>query len=518
VEDDTGGQVPLVRLVELTKRFGGNVAVNAVDFEVQAGEVHALVGENGAGKSTLMKMVDGLEQPDAGRIEIDGSPVQLGSSRDAERVGIAMIPQELDLFLELTVAENLHVGRSRPRHRWRGIDHAAMRSAAQQRLDDLGISIRAGVQVGTLSVADRQLVAIARALFGDARVVIMDEPTASLADRETRQLFKVIRDLGTRGVGVVYISHRLAEVFELADRITVLRDGEVVETRQAKAYDQDSLVRDMVGRPVSERFQRSPTAPGEILLELDGLSRAGEFEDVSLRLRAGEVVGLAGLVGAGRTELAQTVFGVRRARRGEIRLEGQSVRIRDPEQAMRHGVFYVPEERKSQGLIEPFSITRNVTLSSLARHTHGLLLAEGEERDTTEELMRRLAVRGGDADDLVANLSGGNQQKVVLAKALARRPRVLILDEPTRGVDVGSRSEIYGLTDELAGQGMAILLVSSDLDEVLAMSDRVLVMRAGRIAGELAGDEATPDAVMRLATGSDGDQAPERTPGSEVIQ
>ncbi len=501
-ELETSGARPLLRLVGLSKRFGGVAAVDEVDFELCAGEVHALVGENGAGKSTLMKLAHGLERPDAGRIEVDGEPVKLSSPRDAEAVGIAMIPQELDLFLELTVAENLYVGRARPRAAWGGIDHRAMRRSAQERLADIGIELDPGARVATLSVAARQLVAIARALFADARIVIMDEPTASLADRETERLFAVIRDLVSREVGVIYISHRLAEVFELADRVTVLRDGHVVETRPADGADEESLVEAMIGRPVDDRFRHQPKEAGDVLLELAGLSREGEFEDVSFDLLAGEIVGLAGLVGAGRSELAQTVFGIRRPKHGEIRVAGQPTRIRDPERAMRNGIFYVPEERKSQGLIGPQSITANVTLPSLARYTHRGLVSRHAEHKATVELMRRLTVSGGEAEDSVDRLSGGNQQKVVLAKALASRPRVLLLDEPTRGVDVGARDEIYRLIDELAGQGMAILLISSDLEEVLGMSDRVLVMREGRLAGELSGQDASRDRVMGLAMGS----------------
>jgi len=344
---DGDGARPLLRLVGLSKRFGGVAAVDGVEFELWAGEVHALVGENGAGKSTLMKLAHGLERPDAGRIEVDGEPVKLSSPRDAEAAGIAMIPQELDLFLELTVAENLYVGRARPRA-WGGIDHRAMRRSAQERLADIGIELDPGARVVTLSVAARQLVAIARALFADARIVIMDEPTASLAEGETERLFAVIRDLVSRDVGVIYISHQLAEVFELADRVTVLRDGQVVETRSADGADEESLVEAMIGRPVHDRFHHQAKEAGDVLLELAGLSREGEFEDVSFDLRAGEIVGLAGLVGAGRSELAQTVFGIRRAKRGEIRVEGRPTRIRDPERAMGNGIFYVPEERKSR--------------------------------------------------------------------------------------------------------------------------------------------------------------------------
>ena len=504
---------PVFRLHEVTKRFGGVVAVEGVDFDLRPGEVHALVGENGAGKSTLMKIVDGLYEPDEGGLEVGGEEASFASPRDAEAAGIAMIPQELDLFPELSVAENLFVGRKRPRTRWGGLDWEAMQGEARRRLDALGVGLDATSTVKRLSAAEQQIVAIARALVGEARAVIMDEPTSALTDREARRLFDIIEDLTAGGVGVVYISHRLEEIFEISDRITVLRDGHHIRTAPASDLDAEELVRLMVGRPLNELFTRSESSPGEVALEVRGLTREGEFEDASFALRRGEILGLAGLVGAGRTELAQSVFGIRPAESGEILVGGEEVGIRSPQAAMERGIFYVPEERRSQGLILPFSIKNNITLSILDRISRFGFVARSE-RQTAEGFAKELSIRGGKLSDPVSRLSGGNQQKVVVAKALAREPNVLLLDEPTRGVDVGAKSEIYRLMDDLAKGGKAILLISSELDEVLSMSDRVLVMREGRISGEFGRGEATQESVMTAATG--GNRPGADDPGEEV--
>jgi rhamnose transport system ATP-binding protein len=494
---------PLFRLSGVTKRFGGVVAVQEVDFELRPGEVHALVGENGAGKSTLMKIVDGLYEPDEGSLEVNGEPASFSSPRDAEAAGIAMIPQELDLFPELSIAENLFVGRKRPRTRWGGLDWSTMQQEARRRLDALGVELDVTALVKGLSAANGQIVAIARALVGDARAVVMDEPTSSLTDREARQLFRIIEDLTSDGVGVVYISHRLEEIFQIADRVTVLRDGRHIATAPASGLDAEELVRLMVGRPLNELFSRHPHDPGEVALEVRGLGRAGEFEGVDLTLRRGEIVGLAGLVGAGRTELAQAIFGIRAPEEGEILVDGEEARIHSPQAAMEKGIFYVPEERRSQGLILPFSIKNNITLSILDRISRFGFVPRSE-RQTAERFARELSIRGAEMSDPVIRLSGGNQQKVVVAKSLAREPSVLLLDEPTRGVDVGAKSEIYRLIDDLARDGMAILLISSELEEVLSMSDRVMVMREGRINGEFERSEATQEAVMTAATGGGG--------------
>ncbi|BBL79165.1 ribose import ATP-binding protein RbsA [Rubrobacter xylanophilus] len=502
-----GREAPVFRLRGVTKRFGGVVAVEGVDFELLGGEVHALVGENGAGKSTLMKIVGGLHAPDEGSLEVGGEPAAFSSPRDSEAAGIAMIPQELDLFPELTVAENLYVGRRRPRTRWGGIDWGRMRREAEEKLASLGVELDVSTPVKQLSTASQQLVAIARALLREARAVVMDEPTAALTGREAERLFGIISGLKRRGVGVVYISHRLEEIFRIADRITVLRDGHLIKTAPASALDPDELVRLMVGRPLSELFSRHPHEPGEVVLEVRGLGREGEFEGIDLTLRRGEVVGLSGLIGAGRTELAQTIFGIRTPDRGEVRVFGEVLPPGSPREAMERGVFYVPEERKSQGLIAPFTVKDNITLSVLGRFTRFGFVARGPERELAGRLAGALSVRGGGISDPVSRLSGGNQQKVVLAKSLAREPAILLLDEPTRGIDVGAKSEIYRLIDRLAGEGKAILLISSELEEILSMSDRVIVMREGRISGEFGREEATQENIMAAATGIRGTSA-----------
>ncbi|MDQ3315900.1 MAG: sugar ABC transporter ATP-binding protein [Actinomycetota bacterium] len=516
LSDDPGTQgaatvaeaLPVFRLQNATKRFGGVTAVEDVDFDLRPGEVHALVGENGAGKSTLMKIVHGLYTPDEGTLEVGGEAVEFSSPRDAEAAGIAMIPQELDLFPELSITENLFVGRHRPRTRWGTLDQAAMRAEARERLRSLGVDLNVTTSVKGLSAANQQIVAIARALVGEAKAVVMDEPTASLTDREVQQLFRIISDLTSGGVGVVYISHRLEEIFTISDRTTVLRDGRHIITAPASELDAEKLVNLMVGRPLNELFTRSPHSPGEVALEVRGLSRAGEFEDVDLVLRRSEIVGLSGLVGAGRSELAQSIFGIRSPESGEIRIDGADVQIRSPQAAMERGIFYVPEERRSQGLILPFSIKNNITLSILDRIARFGFLPRSE-RQTADRFAKELSIRGAKVSDPVSRLSGGNQQKVVLAKSLAREPSILLLDEPTRGIDVGAKSEIYRLIDDLAKKGKAILLISSELEEVLSMSDRVVVMREGRITGEFGRGEANQQVVMTAATGGKNRPAPE---------
>jgi ABC-type sugar transport system ATPase subunit len=455
-----------------------------------------------------MKIVDGLYGPDEGTVEVGGAVAAFSSPRDAEAAGIAMIPQELDLFPELSVAENLFVGRKRPRTRWGGLDWEAMRVEARKRLESLGVSLDAASAVKRLSAAEQQIVAIARALVGEARAVIMDEPTSALTEREASQLFGIIKDLTAANVGVVYISHRLEEIFEISDRITVLRDGHHIETAPASDLDAEELVRLMVGRPLNELFTRTQSNPGETTLEVRGLTRNGEFQDVDLTLRRGEILGLAGLVGAGRTELAQAIFGIRHPDSGGIFVDGEEVKIRSPQSAMERGIFYVPEERRSQGLILPFSIKNNITLSILDRISR-LGFVPRSERSIADRYMGELSIKGAEASDPVSRLSGGNQQKVVVAKALAREPNVLLLDEPTRGVDVGAKSEIYRLMDHLAEEGKAILLISSELEEVLSMADRILVMREGRISGEFSRGEATQEKVITAATGGPGKEVPD---------
>jgi rhamnose transport system ATP-binding protein len=505
----TGTHAPLLELRGIHKHFDGVRAVDDVSFDVRAGEVHALLGENGAGKSTLVKVAVGYHQPNEGEILVGGEVRHFASTGEAEAAGIAMIPQELDQFPDLSVAEQLFVGRTRPRTFWGGIDRKAMEATARHTLARMGVTLDVRAAVRNLSVANRQLVAIARALVDEARVVIMDEPTGALSEREAERLFTIVRELTTAGVGVVYISHRLEEIFAISDRITVLRDGEHIATRPTGTLDAEELVRLMVGRPLSELFSRHPGKPGAPALEVRGLSLPGRFEDVAFTVHRGEVLGLAGLIGAGRTEVARAIFGVDKASEGEVVVHGEPVTIRRPSDAMARGIAYVPEERQSQGLVLDFPISANISLSSLSSMTRRGLVDRRQERELAERFAGALTIRGAALHKPVSSLSGGNQQKVVVSKALAREPEIILLDEPTRGIDVGAKSEIYELIDELAGQGKAVVLISSELIEILALSDRIVVMREGRVAGELTRDEATQETVMSLATGAPFTTSPE---------
>ena len=498
---------PLLQVTEVSKHFPGVQALDRVSLRLSAGEVLAVVGENGAGKSTLMKVLAGVHPPDAGTVILDGQPVRLATVADALRRGIVLIHQELNLAENLSVAANLFLGRERTRGGWLGfLDQRPMDRAARDWLTRLGLDIPPDTRVGDLAVGQRQLVEIARALVLQARILIMDEPTASLTQRETDRLFEVIAQLKRDGVAVVYISHRLAEVERIADRVTVLRDGRNAGELARGEITHANLVRLMVGREPSQFFQKqhtfTPAAAVQPRLVVHGLRYAGGPEaPVSLEVHGGEVVGLAGLVGAGRTELAEALFGIRRVVAGEVLLDGRPVSIRSPRQSIAAGLLLVPEDRRYHGLVLEDTIQHNIGLPNLDRLNFLRLLSVRREAALATSMCERLRVRAPSIRQLTGVLSGGNQQKVVLGKWLARQPRVLILDEPTRGIDVGAKSEIYALIDQLAGEGVAILMISSDLEEVLGMSDRVLVMHQGRLAGALARAELSEEAIMHLATG-----------------
>jgi len=483
---------PLLEVRSLSKRFPGVRALHRVGLSLQSGEVLAVIGENGAGKSTLVKILAGVQTPDHGEILIEGRPVRIESVRAAERLGIALIHQELNLADNLDVAANIFLGREP--HRFGFIDR---RGLAQ-----VGLDCSPGLLVSSLSLGRQQMVEIAKALSTNARVLIMDEPTSSLSQRETAQLYRVIRDLRASGVSIVYISHRLGEVKELADRVVVLRDGENAGELQRSEINHDAMVKLMVGRELG-RHDRSSHGEGEVILEVRGLRTPAHPRDpLDFALRPGEIVGVAGLVGAGRTELLRVLFGIDRAVAGEVRLAGHPLRLASPRDAIRAGLALVPEDRKQQGVILEMAVRANISLASLRRDALAwLFLDRRREAELAQEMSRRLNVRTPNLEQFVQHLSGGNQQKVALAKWLALQPRVLLLDEPTRGIDVGAKQEIYRLMEELAGRGAAILFVSSEMEEVLRMSDRALVMHEGRIAGELSRAELSEEAVMRLATG-----------------
>ena len=491
---------PRVELVGVSKRFGATQALEDVSLALLPAEAHALVGENGAGKSTLVKILAGVHEPDTGTVKIDGVPVHIHGPAHARQLGIAVIHQEPRLFPDLSVAENVFLGHQPKTHLGR-IDWSRMRREAARLFDELDVLIPPDWPVRGLSMADQQLVEIAKALSVDARILIMDEPTASLSLHEVERLFSIVRPLRDRGLAVLFVSHRLEEVFQLCERATVLRDGKHVITTSTSALDTANLVRYMVGREVSLFPKASSAAAGEVLLEVRGLTRSPAFRDISFSLRAGEIVGLAGLVGAGRTEIARALFGIDRADRGEITVRGRPVQFEAPAAALRAGIAYVPEDRHQDGLVLDFPIASNISLPVLPRLFPRLFTRAEDERALARRYATDLQVRMADVDQLVGALSGGNQQKVVIAKWLAAQPGVLILDEPTRGIDIGAKVEVHRIISELAAAGLGIILISSDLPEVLGMSDRVLVIHEGRLTAELSRDEATEERVMFAATG-----------------
>jgi rhamnose transport system ATP-binding protein len=492
---------PLLKLTGLSKSFGGVQALAEVSFDLEAGEVHALVGENGAGKSTLVKIVTGAHQPDSGTIEFAREKLADLDPLRARDLGIAAIYQQPALFPHLSVAENIALGVEHPSF-WRRIAWPERRRRAAEVLHEIGAHIDRDVEAGRLTMPQQQLVEIAKALSADVRLLILDEPTASLSDSEIEHLFTVIRRLKARGVGMIYISHRLDELPQIADRVTALRDGRFVGTAPLAAVTRADLIRMMVGRDLSAVFPKTTVPIGDVLLETRGLScRAGGIENVHLKIRAGEIVGLAGLVGAGRTELARVLFGLTPADAGQIRLRGQNVTIESPAEAIALGIAYVPEDRRRHGVILDLSIAANTSLARLPKMSRRGLFDFRSERRLAGDFVGRLGVKTPSVDVPVGNLSGGNQQKVALARWLATNPSLLILDEPTQGIDVGSKAEIHRLMGELAARGLGILMISSDLPEILGMSDRIAVMHAGTIAGELPRSDATQERVLELALG-----------------
>jgi rhamnose transport system ATP-binding protein len=492
---------PLLRLTGVSKSFGGVRALKDVSFDLSLGEVHGLVGENGAGKSTLIRVVSGAVAPDTGVVEIGGCPVEEFDPLESRARGVAVVYQHPALFPDLSVAENIALALERPAA-WRRVRWAERHARAKTLLARIGSAIDPRVEARTLTMPEQQLVEIAKAVGSDAKVVILDEPTASLGDREVENLFRVIREWKGKGVGVIYVSHRLDELPRIADRVTALRDGAVVGTRPVAAVSRTDLIRMMVGRDITAVYPKKAVPIGDVVLDVRNLSsRTAGIHEVSLSVRAGEILGLAGLVGAGRTELARVLFGLTPADGGEIRLHGKAVRIDSTATATRLGVAYVPEDRRKHGVIPDLPVAANVTLAVLRAVARYGFLDARKEREVSEDLVRRLGVKTASVDEPVGNLSGGNQQKVSLARWLAADPKVLFLDEPTQGVDVGAKAEIHTLMGDLAAKGLAILMISSELPEVLALSDRVAVMHGGTITGILDRAEATQERVLDLALG-----------------
>lgn len=493
----------LVEMQGICKSFGPVSVLRDVSFCLKAGEIHALMGENGAGKSTLMKVLTGIYPSDAGEIRVQGRTVDIRGPKHAEMLGIAIIHQELNLIPELSVADNMFLGRELTIGRTGILRHREMRRRTREYLARLNVlDIDPDCEAGSLSIGQQQMVEIARALSLDARVLIMDEPTAALTEREIEALFRLIRELRAAGVGIVYVSHRMEEIFALCDQISVLRDGNFVGTSRIAETDLDEVVQMMVGREIGERFPKRTTRPGEERLRVENLadSRA-VIKDIGFSVRAGEVLGIAGLMGSGRTEIVKTLFGLEKKASGRVFLNGKPLTISKPADAISAGIGFVTEDRKHEGLVLGLSVRENMTLTHLQGFSRAGVIVSGRERGFVDGMIGRLKIRTRDCDLEVKSLSGGNQQKVVLAKWLAIKPRVLILDEPTRGVDIGGKAEIYHIINQLACDGVAVIMISSELPEVLSMSDRILVMHEGRIAAEVDAATATQESIMHAATG-----------------
>lgn len=496
---------PILEMRNIVKRFPGVLALEDVNFDVRRGEVHALIGENGAGKSTLMKILSGVYTRDGGEIIFKGHPVHFSNPRQAQDAGITTIYQELNLIPQLSVTENIFLGSELERGPL--LDWAEMHNQSRRLLARLHLKIDPRVRVGTLGVAQQQMVEVAKALHHQSDLIIMDEPTSALSLNEINDLFTIIQQLKSEGVSVIYISHHLEETFVVSDRITVLRDGRHVATRATRELNIDSLISLMVGRQLSEKFPKEVTARGPEVLRVEGLTQGDRLIDISFSAYAGEVLGIAGLVGAGRTELVRAIFGADPIDRGAIYVNGQRVSIRSPRDAIRHGIGLLTEDRKQQGLVLKLTTRDNITLAVLRNLTSGPMTNGRKEASVAQRYIQNLSIKTSGLHQMVMDLSGGNQQKVVLSKWLATEPRVLIFDEPTRGIDVGAKVEIYRLMNQLAKQGVAILMISSELPEILGMSDRIMVISQGRVAGFLDRNEATQEKIMQYAANVETNQS-----------
>lgn len=489
-----------IEMTGIMKSFGTNQVLNNAGFFLRDGEVHALMGENGAGKSTLMKILTGVYTRDGGIVKVNGQEVNYSNPQEAEAAGIVFIYQELNVMFDLTVEENLFMGKEITKGF--GIcDKKAMRAKAEEVLERMGVSIPVDTVMSDLSVGQQQMIEICKALLVDAKVIIMDEPTAALTQSETAALFEVIENLKKRGVSIVYISHRMEEIFELCDRITVLRDGQYIDTCEIKDITMDDVVKMMIGREIGERYPSRNHSVGKTVFEVKGLSRKGAFNDVSFTVGAGEVLGVSGLMGAGRTEIMQAVFGYLPADSGEILIDGQPVKIKNPMDAMKAGIGFITEDRKVEGLMLDKTIRENIALANLGTISGSGVISKAKEKSLISRGIEEFKIRCFGTEHECGNLSGGNQQKVVLAKWIYTEPKILILDEPTRGVDIGAKKEIYNVINDMARKGVAIIMVSSELPEILGMSDRVMVVREGDVRGILNIENASQESIMTLATG-----------------
>lgn len=489
-----------ITMRNIHKAFGQNQVLTGVDFDLREGEIHALMGENGAGKSTLMNILTGLHKRDEGTIIIDGKETYFANPKEAEQNGVAFIHQELNIWPDMTVLENLFIGKEL-RSSFGLLQTKEMEALATKQFEKLAVSIPLDQEAGRCSVGQQQMIEIAKALMTNAKIIIMDEPTAALTEREIEKLFEVMNALRKDGVSIVYISHRMEEIFAMCDRITVMRDGKIVDTKPIPETNFDEVVRKMVGRELTDRFPARNPSPGETVLEVKNLTRKGVFENASFSIRSGEIVGISGLMGAGRTEMMRAIFGLDPLDSGEIWINGKKVVIKAPHEAVKLGIGFITEDRKDEGLVLDFSIRENMALPNLSSFAPKGLIDQKSEQDFVDMLIKRLTIKTESSETRAGNLSGGNQQKIVIAKWIGIGPKVLILDEPTRGVDVGAKREIYQLMNELTERGVAIIMVSSELPEILGMSDRVLVVHEGKISGELPKSEATQEKIMTLATG-----------------
>ena len=494
----------ILKMVSIVKRYPGVVALDEVDFDLRAGEVHALVGENGAGKSTLVKVLAGATPRDAGEIYLDGQKTEVFSPHHAQELGISMIYQEFNLSPHLSVAENIFLGREPLRQRSPFIDWSRMYKDARDILARISVSLDVRRPVNELSVAEQQMVEIGKAISFNAKILVMDEPSATLTEHELESLFSLIRSLKQQGMGIIYISHRMEELFEIGDRVTVMRDGKRIDTNDVGDVQKEQIIRMMVGRKITEEFPKQAFERGREILKVEGLNRAGLLKDISFSVHRGEIVGITGLVGAGRTELARAIFGADPIDSGEVFLDGRKVKLRSPQDAIRLGIGLLTEDRKNQGLVIGMKVRENVTLSALDTLVKRFFIDRSKERAETERYVRELQIKTPGIEQLVKNLSGGNQQKVVLAKWLFTKSRMLLFDEPTRGIDVGAKREIYRLINELVSRDVGVVFISSELPEVIGMCDRILVMHEGRIVAEIPHAEATQEKVMHYATGGDG--------------
>lgn len=495
-------ETPFVEMTGIDKAFSGNKVLHGVNLTVNKGEVHALMGENGAGKSTLIKVLCGVHDRDAGEVKIENESVTFKTPKEAEARGINIIHQELNIIPHLTVSQNMFLGKELTYGKTGVLNKRAMRKATRESLLELGVdSINPDEFAGNLSVGQQQMIEIARALATQSELIVMDEPTAALTDREIESLFEVIYSLRDRGVSIIYVSHRMEEIFKICDRITVLRDGEYVGTEKIKETTFDEIVRMMVGRELGERFPTRHAEIGEIVFQVENLQLPGVFDDVSFHVKAGEILGVAGLMGAGRTEVMETIFGYRKKSKGKVTIHGKTVNIKHPLDAVNHGIGFITEDRKDKGLVIDASIRDNVALTNLKTVSSGGVVVPSKEKSLVNDLVKRLHVRMAGTNQAVKSLSGGNQQKVVIAKWIGIEPKVLLLDEPTRGVDIGAKKEIYSIMNELSENGVAIVMISSELPEVLGISDRIMVLHEGKVTRKLMREEADQEKIMLAATG-----------------